>query len=386
MTHAYPVLAQTRSTYLSLSKRAILFFMILTYRYRLKDRSAKKTLAAYAYGVNQVWNYCNAFQKDIEARYKAGAAKRKWPSHFDLCKATAGTSKDFCLNAKTINAVCHQFAASRDKAHHSLRFRSSGGSRRALGWVPFTARNRRLDDNSVTYMGKTFRWFGNKRRPLPDNAKGGAFVEDAAGKWYVCFHVEVETKPTGTGEIGIDLGLKTLATCSDGDTIPALQHYRKHEVKLATAQRARNKKRTRAIHAKIKNCRRDQIHKATSRLAKDNRLIAVGNVSSSRLVKTRMAKSVNDASWAMFKSQLRYKASRHGATFMDVDERFTTQVCSCCLTITSGSPKGMGDLEIREWVCTACGACHDRDVNAAQNILALALSAQRPVGESRLSR
>ena len=199
--------------------------MILTYKYRIKDRSARKALRRHAYAANQVWNYCNAFQRDIEARYRAGAPKRKWPSHFDLAKQCKGVGKDLWLHQQSVGAVCEQFTRSRDKAKHSLRFRASGGSRRALGWVPFQKQSRQVAGNSVTYLGKQFRWFGDKRRPLPETAKGGAFVEDALGRWYVCFHVEVaEDRPTGNAKIGIDLGLKALATCSDGESHRSSAH------------------------------------------------------------------------------------------------------------------------------------------------------------------
>ena len=99
--------------------------MILTYRYRLKDNSAQKALRRHAFACNQVWNWCNAYQRDIEARYRAGAPKRKWPSHFDLQKLTKGTSKELGIHAQTVGSVCEQYAKSRDKAKHSLRFRAT---------------------------------------------------------------------------------------------------------------------------------------------------------------------------------------------------------------------------------------------------------------------
>lgn len=354
--------------------------MILTYKYRIKDRSARKALARHAYAVNQVWNYCNAVQRDIESRYRAGAPKRKWPSHFDLQKLTKGTSKFLGVHAQTVGSVCEQFAKSRDKAKHSLRFRASGGARRALGWIPFQKQSRQVEGNAITYLGKRFRWFGDKRRPLPETAKGGAFVEDALGRWYVCFHVEVaEDRPTGNAKVGIDLGLKAMAACSDGYVIEAPRIYRRHEQRLAVAQRAGNKRRVKAIHAKIKECRKDFTHKATAKIARENVLIAVGNVNASTLAKTRMAKSVLDAGWSMFRAQLGYKASRHRAVYLDIDEKFTTVTCSAC-GARSG-PQGQKGLRIREWTCVECGAAHDRDHNSAKNILAL--SVERPVEESR---
>jgi IS605 OrfB family transposase len=125
------------------------------------------------------------------------------------------------------------------------------------------------------------------------------------------------------------------------------------------------------------------LHKVSCRIARENSFIAVGNVSASKLAKTRMAKSVLDAGWSNFRNMLRYKASRRGATYCEVDESFTTQTCSACGGLPPERPRGIAGLGVREWRCSSCGVTHDRDVNAARNILALALSAQRPVEESR---
>lgn len=357
--------------------------MILTYKYRIKDRCARKVLRQHAWAVNQVWNWCVAQQRDVKARYRAGAPKRKWATAFDLAKTCKGVGRELGLHQQSVGAVCDQYARSRDKAKRSPRFRASSGPKRALGWVPFQKQSRQVADNSIVYLGKRYRfWEGH--RPLPETAKGGAFVEDALGRWYVCFHVEVtEDRIAGNAAIGIDLGLKTMATCSDGQRIEAFRIYRRHEQRLAIAQRAGNKRRAKAIHAKIKNLRKDFIHKATANLVRDNALIAVGNVSPSKLAKTLMAKSVLDAGWSMFRAQLRYKCQQARAVYLDIDEKFTTQTCSCCGVIPDSSPKGMGALGIRAWECFECGASHDRDVNAARNILTLALSAQRPVEGSR---
>lgn len=152
---------------------------------------------------------------------------------------------------------------------------------------------------------------------------------------------------------------------------------------LIVAQRARNQARVRAIHDKIANIRRDHMHKWTTDIARRFRTIVVGDVSSSRLAQTSMAKSVLDASWTTAKNLLRYKASRHGGVLLEVDECFTTQICSTTGIFPSERPRGIADLGVREWRCSACGEIHDRDVNAARNILALGLSAQPLVEESR---
>lgn len=353
--------------------------MILTYKYRLKDRSARRALARCAYGVNQVWNYCCAQQLDTQDRYRAGAPKRKWATHFDLSKLCRGVGKELGIHQQTVDCVCRQFADSRDKNRRPPQFRASFGSKRSLGWVPFSRQTRQVSFNSVIYLGKRFRWFGNKRRPLPDTAKGGAFVEDALGRWWVCFFVEVERTVANdnASAVGIDLGLKTLATLSDGHKVEAPRHYRSLEGKLAVARRSRNKRRVRAIHAKITNARRDFLHKLTTNLAARYALIAVGNVNSKRLAKTRMAKSVFDASWATLRRLLKYKS----AGYIEVDENFTTQTCSGCGSIAG--PKGHAGLNKRQWDCDGCGASHDRDVNSAINILRLGRSVAPPVEGSR---
>jgi len=124
-----------------------------------------------------------------------------------------------------------------------------------------------------------------------------------------------------------------------------------------------------AIHAKVANRRSDFHHKLSTRLVKEFDYIAVGNVNAAGLAKTSMAKSVLDAGWSSFRTQLAYKAVKHGAWFEEVSEAFSSQVCSDCGTLPDSRPKGIADLGIRNWICSDCGCVHDRDVNAAKNIL-----------------
>lgn len=350
---------------------------MLSYKFRVKDATTGKHLARHAWAVNQVWNFCVATQKESARRWSAGRAQR-WPSAFDLINLCSGSSSLLGVHSDTVSAVCRQFASSRDSKRKCPKFRISRGINRSLGWVPFVPRAIRLDGPQATYLKRKF-WFWKSREVPLANFKSGCFTQDARGRWYVVFQCEAaDDLPTGNGRIGIDLGLKTLATLSDGEPIPALRHYRQYEVALAAAQRAGNKCRVRAIHAKIANARRHQLHEASTRIARENALIVVGNVSSAKLVKTKMAKSVLDASWGMLRTQLRYKASRHGAVYIEADERWTSQTCSCCGEIPDSSPKGMGALGIRHWTCSGCGASHNRDVNAARNILRVGLERQAP--------
>ncbi len=353
--------------------------MIGVYKYRIKDRSARKTLERHAYAVNQVFNWCAGAQRNIEARYKAGGPKRTWPGHYELTRQCKGVGALLGIHQQTVGEVCRQFAQSRDQ-HGCPRFRASFGQGRARGWVPFQKQSRQVDGNSVVYLGKRYRWFGNQRRPLPETAKGGAFVEDALGRWYVTFCVEIaERKTASSGQIGIDLGLKRLAATSDGEVIENPRHLSRWAERLAVAHRANNKRRARAIHAKIDNARRDFHHKLSTRLCREHAFIAVGNVSAKNLAKTRMARSVLDAGWSAFRTMLAYKA----ATFVEVDEKFTSQTCSTCGCLPPSRPRGIAGLGMRVFDCSECGSSHDRDVNAARNILARALSAERPAEGSR---
>jgi transposase len=103
------------------------------------------------------------------------------------------------------------------------------------------------------------------------------------------------------------------------------------------------------------------------KLVRQNRRICIGNVNAGGLARTSLAKSVLDAGWSQLRSQLHYKAIRHGVEYIEVDERLTTQVCSACAA--RGGPQGREDLVVREWICGGCGAWHDRDINSAINIL-----------------
>jgi IS605 OrfB family transposase len=164
--------------------------------------------------------------------------------------------------------------------------------------------------------------------------------------------------------------LKTFAAFSDAATPPidTAHFYHDMESVLASAQRARHRDRSRAIHAKIANRRKDFLHKLSTRLVKANGALFVGNVNASALAKTRQAKSVLDASWSTFRTMLLYKCADAGVWFAEVDEAFSTQTCSVCKS--RAGPSGRKDLGIRGWQCTVCGAVHNRDVNAAHNILA----------------
>jgi putative transposase len=134
------------------------------------------------------------------------------------------------------------------------------------------------------------------------------------------------------------------------------------------AQRRGHKLQAKRIHRRIARCRRDALHKFSRRIIDRYETIVVGDVSSTRLVKTRMAKSVLDSGWGMLRQMLKYKGEHAGRSVHIVQERFTTRACSSCGRLTG--PSGPRALVVRQWCCAACGTAHDRDINAARNILA----------------
>jgi IS605 OrfB family transposase len=361
-----------------------IFGMYLTARYRIKDGKTKtvRALARMSGAVNFVWNYCCDVDRRAAAAWKAGRTVKR-PSAFDLIKLCTGSSKELGLHSDTVGAVCQRFVEARQQCFPKTpKFRTRKGGK-SLGWVPCSTFRRaaKLANGTLHFLKQQFRVW--QSRDLPGDPKYWCIAEDARGRWYlniVCDVLEPEVPRTGEA-IGIDLGLKIFATCSDGTKIETARNYRKHEAALGVQQRAGNKARVKAIHAKIKNCRKHALHEASTSLARRFSTIVVGNVNASKLAKTDMAKSVFDASWTMFRNMLRYKALMHGAVFIEADERWTSRTCSCCGSIPRSSPKGMGALGMRHWVCSDCGASHDRDVNAARNILRAGFEREPLAGE-----
>lgn len=343
-----------------------------TLRIRIKDKHAK-LLTQLASEVNFVWNYIN------ELSYKNIRNKGLFLSAYDIQKYTAGATKEgLGINSKTIDAIADEYATRRRQFKKiKLRWRVSNpkSPKRSLGWIPFKKGTVVYKDGQLRYAGRFFSiWdsYGLSKYDL----RAGSFSQDARGRWYANICVETpenEAKPVCRGRkaIGIDLGLKDFATLSDGTKIEAQRLYRAAEAKLAIAQRAGNKKRVRAIHAKISNTRKDFLHKLSTQLVRDHAAIFVGNVNAGGLAKTKLAKSVLDAGWSAFRTMLQYKSDDAGVWFEEVNEAYTTQVCSCCGAIPASSPKGRAGLRIREWECVDCGTIHDRDINSALNILAL---------------
>ncbi len=340
--------------------------VVRTLRLRIKDKHAA-WLNSQAREVNFVWNYCN------ELSHRSIREHGKFLSAYDLQKYTNGSTKEgLSLHGHTIQEIGKEYVTRRIQFKKSkLRWRVSDRtkSNRSLGWVPFKKGSVMYRAGQIFHNGRLFSLWDSYG--LGDYVLGArSFSEDARGRWYLNVTVEKSKKEKSSGRksVGIDLGLKDFLTTSDGFKEEGAGFYRDLEESIATAQRAGKKDRVRALHAKVKNRRKDALHKLSTALVEQYGAVFVGNVNASALAKTKMAKSVFDAGWTAFRTMLRYKCDDAGVWFDEVPEQYSSVTCSVCNSRTG--PTGLVGLRIREWTCHACGTAHDRDVNAARNILA----------------
>ncbi|MEO3829132.1 transposase [Actinomadura sp. B10D3] len=365
--------------------------MQLRYQFRLYPTPGQQQSLARAFGCARV-----VFNDALRAREQAHAAGLPYLSDGDLSKQVITEAKKISGRAwlgEVSAVVLQQALADLNTAYRNFfasvsgkrkgrkvslpRFRSRKDRRQAIRFT----RNARF---TVTAGGKLrlpkigdvrVRW----SRDLPSVPSSVTVVKDAAGRYFASFVVDTadEPLPVVAAEIGIDLGLTHFAVTSDGRKITSPKFLRRAERRLRKAQQALSRKqkgsanrrkavaRVARMHARVADARRDHHHKLSTQLVRDNQAVYVEDLCVSGLARTKLAKSVHEAGWSQFLAMLEYKAERYGRTFAKVDRWFpSSKLCGACGTVAEAMP-----LDVREWAC-ACGAVHDRDVNAAKNILA----------------
>ncbi len=217
-------------------------------------------------------------------------------------------------------------------------------------------------------------------RPLPSTPSSVTIIKDTNGRYFASFVVELEksVEAATNNSVGIDLGLAHFAILSNGEKIDnprfhkiLLKRIKKANKKLSKCQKGSNRRKKARLklaklHAKIKDSRTDFLHKLTTRLVSENQALAVEDLNVSGLVKNRkLSRSISDAGWYSFRVLLDAKCQKYNRHFVVINRwEATSQKCNVC-----GNSGGKKELDIREWQCLYCGAKHDRDINAAINIL-----------------
>jgi putative transposase len=363
---------------------------IKTYQFKIKTTpTLEQTFAKWLGSCRFLYNTFLAYRIDMFDMSKNRTQPITGCSKFDLIKELTNIKKiDEFKWLNDTNAQTLQDVVSRlDKAYQAF-FR---GFKKGLkvGKPKFTKRDEyksfalpqgvkilSLNEIQLPKIGK-IKIF-NKTRQIDGKLKTTNISKKADG-WYISFTCEcnIEPLPKIESVVGIDVGLTHYVTLSNGVKIDNPKHLQKHERKLKKLQRSlsrkkkgsNNRKKAQAKvakqHQKIANTRKDFLHRITTGLIRENQAITVEDLQIKNMMQNhKLAKSVQDAAWFTFSLMLEYKSKWYGRSFKKVAARNTSKTCSLCGHVSDKMP-----LHVREWVCVKCGSIHDRDTNAAKNIL-----------------
>jgi putative transposase len=362
--------------------------VLVRYRYRLYPSPGQRQALARVFGCARVvYNDCLRLREQCHTAGEKISDSEVQRRVITLAKLTA--EREWLAQAPSVALVQ---ACNDARRAYGNWFDSLSGTRkgRKIGHPVFRRKHRRqsirLTRNGFSlhsgrlYVAKVgeirVRW----SRSLPSEPSSVTVIRDPDGRYYASFVVERQPAPLPAcgRETGIDVGLNRLAVTSDGEIIASPRFLRAKERHLARAQRALSRKakgsanrakarrRVAVLHRKVRETRLDHAHKTALRLVRDNQAVYAEDLAVSGLARTRLAKSVHDAGWAQLLRLIGEKAEQYGRGFHRIG-RFvpTSQICSAC-----GVKDGPKPLSVRTWTCAACGVVHDRDINAARNILA----------------
>jgi putative transposase len=362
--------------------------VLVRYRYRLYPSPGQRRSLARVFGCARVvYNDCLRLREecnaagekisDSEVQRRVITLAKPKPEREWLAEVSSVALVQACNDARRAYRNWFDSLSGHRQGHRVGRpvFRRKHGRQSIrLTRNGFSLRGRRL------YVAKVGRIKVRWSRPLPNLPSSVTVIREPDGRYYASFVVERQPAPLPPSghEAGIDVGLNRLAVTSDGEIIGNPRFLRAKQRHLAKAQRALSRKqkgsanrakarhRVAVVHRKVRETRRDHAHKTALWLIRENQAVYAEDLAVSGLARTRLAKSVHDAGWGQLLCLLAEKAQHYGRGFYRVG-RFvpTSQICSACGA--SGGPK---PLSVRSWTCTACGVVHDRDVNAARNILA----------------
>ena len=368
--------------------RVFLGLVLVRYRYRLCPSQGQRQSLTQVFGCARVvYNDCLRLREECHAagvKISAASVQRRvitlaklTPERQWLATAPSVALVQACNDARRAYRNYFDSRSGKRKGRKigHPRFRSKRGRQSIrLTRNGFSLRGERL---YVAKVGQIkLRW----SRPLPSRPSSVTVIREPDGRYYASFVVERPPTPLPPSdcEVGVDVGLARLAVTSSGEIIANPRFLRARQRRLAKAQRALSRKqkgsanrakarhRVAVLHRKVQEARLDHAHKTALWLVRDNQAVYAEDLAVSGLARTRLAKSVHDAGWGQLLRLLAEKAQYYRRGFYRVG-RFvpTSQTCSGC-----GASDGPKPLSVRAWTCAACGAVHDRDVNAARNILA----------------
>ncbi|MER5403102.1 RNA-guided endonuclease TnpB family protein, partial [Streptomyces sp. NPDC002599] len=363
--------------------------MQLRYNYRAYPDGSQRRALASAFGCARVvWNDCLRDRKEAHA---AGLPYVKSAELSRLRITLAKRTAERAWLAEVSAVVLQQSLRDLDTAYKNFFDSIKGKRGRRVGPPRYKSKKDtrqsirlntnafRLQGDGTVYVAKVGNLKVTWSRRLPAPPTSLTVTKDSSGRYFLSFVVDTEPDilPGLEADTGLDLGLSAFAVLSDGSKIDSPRFLRRAEKKLKRLQRelsrktrgSKNRARARIKvarqHARVADRRRDWHHKASTQIIRDNQAVFVEDLAVSGLGRTRLAKSVHDAGWSAFVGMLEYKAVKHGRTFAKVARAFpSSQICSAC-----GFRDGPKPLHVRGWTCGKCHAVHDRDHNAARNVL-----------------